>query len=48
MYICPKCGASMMFVYQYGGGYWVCSTCGYAPEITYSNRTYEESRKYDA
>ena len=48
MYICPKCGASMKFVYQYGGGYWICRTCGYAPEITYSNRTYEESKKYDA
>ena len=45
MYICPKCRASMKFVYQYGGGYWICRTCGYVPEITYSNRTYEEKRE---
>ena len=36
MYICPKCGASMKFVYQYGGGYWICR---YIPEITYSDHT---------
>ena len=45
MHICPKCGASMKFVHQYGGGYWTCRTCWYIPEITYSNRTYEEKRK---
>lgn len=39
MCICPKCGASMEFVYSYRGGYWICRICGYVPEITYSNHT---------
>ena len=39
MYICPKCGASMKFIYQYEGGYWICRICGYVPEIAYSNHT---------
>lgn len=39
MYICPKCAAFMEFIYQYGGGYWACKTCGYIPMVTYSNHT---------
>lgn len=39
MYKCPKCGNWMQWCYQYGQAYWICTQCGYYPQVTYSNST---------
>ena len=39
MYKCPKCDNWMQWRYQYGQAYWICTQCGYYPEVTYSTNT---------
>lgn len=39
MNVCPKCHASMEYIFTLQGSYWICRTCGYVPTVTYSNKT---------
>lgn len=38
MYICPKCKASMKYVYTKYSGYWICRTCGFTPKVVSTNK----------
>jgi len=41
MYQCPKCGNFMQWraPMVYGVSYWICSQCGYFPNMVYSSST---------